>query len=161
MAVAIPFSCCIQSGTEESLSRGSQDLQGDGMTYECLTSRASSRDVSGVSMTQLCRSAHSTLRLSISCAFLLSDRPPTTCSCPWLPAPLLLDAAAAAPLRWLEGRGLLGGLELEKLTVALRPRPLCSKLPPCSRPLLCILPPLCSSAAERQKPNCNAPGCGA
>ena len=159
----MPASCCVRSGREESLSRGSQNKQGDGMAYECLTSRASSRDVSGVSMTQLCRSAHSTLRLSISCAFLLSDRPPTTCSSLWLPAPLLLDAAAAEPLRLLEGRGLLGGLELEKLTIALRPRPLCSKLPPCSRPLLCILPLLCSRKAEHQRPRkpFNAPGCGA
>lgn len=65
-----------------------------------LTSRASTREVSGVSMTQLCRSAHSTLRLSSSCAFLLSERPPTTGSSAWLPTALLLGAAAEAePLR--------------------------------------------------------------
>ena len=78
-----------------------------------------------MSMTQLCRSAHSTLRLSSSCAFLLSDRPPTTGSSAWLSAALLLDGAAdAEPFKWLEGTGLLSGRRLEKLMVAVRPRPL-------------------------------------
>ena len=76
-----------------------------------------------MSMTQLCRSAHSTLRLSISCAFLLSGRPPMTASSAAL-LPCALPCPDAEPLRWLKGILLLGGLEAEKLIVAVRPRPL-------------------------------------
>ena len=105
-----------------------------------------------MSMTQLWRSAHSTLRLSISCAFLLSERPPTTASPAWASAELLPGAAAGAePLRWLEGRRLLGGLEAEKLIVAVRPRPLrpyMPESPPCSNPLLSILARPCSKVRK-------------
>ena len=86
------------------------------------------RGVSGVSMTQLWRSAHSTLRLSISCAFRPRGSPPTIClllaPSALTSAPFALAAEALeASFRRLGDRALPRGRKLEKLTEALRPRP--------------------------------------